>query len=194
MKKIIPIIVIIMSSTAVLSAQDFRYDAGIAGGISCYMGDANQVSPWHRPGAAISGVFRFLLNYRWAVKTDISAMQFSGDTRDFDNRFPNGSDYSFESWQYRLGGQIEFNFFNYGMGYSYLGTKRLSPYLLAGWNISLEFAMHKTLGDSFDGKALADPYHIESSVLKNTDWFSTTLFSITYEFGRKKEICNNDNR
>lgn len=48
-----------MSSTAVLSAQDFRYDAGIAGGISCYMGDANQVSPWHRPGAAISGVFRF---------------------------------------------------------------------------------------------------------------------------------------
>ena len=110
------------------------------------------------------------------------------------------------------------------MGYSYLGTKRLSPYLLAGvgvgystvgggyvsfdaslgagvkykiaprWNISLEFAMHKTLGDSFDGKALADPYHIESSVLKNTDWFSTALFSITYEFGRKKEICNNDNR
>ena len=40
MKKIIPIIVIIMSSTAVLSAQDFRYDAGIAGGISCYMGFA----------------------------------------------------------------------------------------------------------------------------------------------------------
>ena len=62
------------------------------------------------------------------------------------------------------------------------------------WNISLEFAMHKTLGDSFDGKALADPYHIESSVLKNTDWFSTTLFSITYELGRKKEIYNNYNR
>ena len=204
MKKIIPIIVIIMSSTAVLSAQDFRYDAGIAGGISCYMGDANQVSPWHRPGAAISGVFRFLLNYRWAVKTDISAMQFSGDTRDFDNRFPNGSDYSFESWQYRLGGQIEFNFFNYGIGYSTVGGGYVSfdaslgagvKYKIAPrWNISLEFAMHKTLGDSFDGKALADPYHIESSVLKNTDWFSTTLFSITYEFGRKKEICNNDNR
>ena len=54
--------------------------------------------------------------------------------------------------------------------------------------------MHKTLGDSFDGKSLSDPYNIKSSVLKNTDWFSTTLFSITYEFGRKKEICNNDNR
>ena len=225
MKKIIPIIVILMSCTAAVSAQDYRFDAGLAGGISCYMGDANQVSPWHRPGAAISGVFRFLLNYRWAVKTDISAMQFSGDTRDFDNQFPNGGAYSFESWQYRLGGQIEFNFFNYGMGYSYLNTKRISPYLLAGagvgystvdggyvsvdgslglgvkykiaprWNISLEFAMHKTLGDSFDGKSLSDPYHIKSSVLKNTDWFSTTLFSITYEFGRKKEICNNnDNR
>ena len=166
MKKIIPIIVIIMSSTAVLSAQDFRYDAGIAGGISCYMGDANQVSPWHRPGAAISGVFRFLLNYRWAVKTDISAMQFSG--------------YSTVG-----GGYVSFDA-SLGAGVKY----KIAP----RWNISLEFAMHKTLGDSFDGKALADPYHIESSVLKNTDWFSTTLFSITYEFGRKKEICNNDNR
>lgn len=225
MKRIIPIIVIWISScTAILSAQEFRYDGGLAGGISCYMGDANQVSPWHRPGAAMSGVFRFLLNYRWSVKTDFSAMQFSGDTRDFDNRFPNGNDYSFESWQYRLGGQVEFNFFNYGIGYSYQGLKRISPYLLAGagvgystvdggyvsvdgslgvgvrykiaprWNISLEFAMHKTLGDSFDGKSLSDPYNIKSSVLKNTDWFSTTLFSITYEFGRKKEICNNDNR
>ena len=133
MKKIIPIIVIWISScTAILSAQEFRYDGGLAGGISCYMGDANQVSPWHRPGVAMSGVFRFLLNYRWSVKTDFSAMQFSGDTRDFDNRFPNGNDYSFESWQYRLGGQVEFNFFNYGIGYSYQGLKRISPYLQAG--------------------------------------------------------------
>ena len=98
MKRIIPIIVILISScAATLSAQEFRYDGGLAGGISCYMGDANQVSPWHRPGVAMSGVFRFLLNYRWSVKTDFSAMQFSGDTRDFDNRFPNGNDYSFET-------------------------------------------------------------------------------------------------
>ena len=104
MKRIIPIIVIWISScTAILSAQEFRYDGGLAGGISCYMGDANQVSPWHRPGVAMSGVFRFLLNYRWSVKTDFSAMQFSGDTRDFDNRFPNGNDYSFESWAISVG-------------------------------------------------------------------------------------------
>ena len=58
MKKIIPIIVIIMSSTAVLSAQDFRYDAGIAGGISCYMGDANQVSELEKSHTAMTRVNR----------------------------------------------------------------------------------------------------------------------------------------
>ncbi len=223
MKRIIPIIMILISSVATLSAQDFRFDAGVAGGIGSYMGDANQVSPWQRPGAAVSGVFRFLLNYRWTVKTDISAIQLSGDTRENDNKFPNGVNYSFKGWLYRAGGQVEFNFFKYGVGPSYQGAKRFTPFLLAGigmgystveggyfsfdgalgagvrykiaprWNISLEFAMYKTLGDGFDGKALSDPYEVKSSVLKNTDWFSTTLFSITYEFGVKKGICNNNN-
>ena len=85
------------------------------------------------------------------------------------------------------------------MGYSYLGTKRLSPYLLAGVGVG-----YSTVGGgyvSFDASLgagvkykIAPRWNIKSSVLKNTDWFSTTLFSITYEFGRKKEICNNDNR
>ncbi len=223
MKRIIPIICILLSSFTIATAQNYRFDAGLLGGISGYMGDANQVSPWHRPGPAFGGSFRFILNYRWAVRTDFSAMRYSGDTSDFDNRFPEGENYSFKSWQYRLGGQIEFNFFNYGMGMAYEGTKRFSPYLLAGlgvgystveggyvsfdgslgvgvkykiaprWNIGLEFAMHKTFGDCLDGKSLGDPYTMKSSVLKNTDWFSRTLFTISYEFGLKPGICNNVN-
>ena len=55
----------------------------------------------------------------------------------------------------------------------------------------LEFSMRKTLGDKLDGKALDDPYGINSSSLKNTDWYSYTLLSVTYDFGMKKKICNN---
>ena len=51
--------------------------------------------------------------------------------------------------------------------------------------------MRKTLGDKLDGKALDDPYGINSSSLKNTDWYSYTLLSVTYDFGMKKKICNN---
>ncbi|MFR0835863.1 MAG: DUF6089 family protein [Barnesiella sp.] len=119
-----------------------------------------------------------------------------------------------------MGAQAEFNFFNYGMGYSYQETSRISPYLLAGlgvsfapasviifsvniplngvkykiaprWNIALEFTVRKTLGDNLDGKDLKDPYRIESSAFKNTDWYSMTLFSITYEFGYRRKPCNN---
>lgn len=59
------------------------------------------------------------------------------------------------------------------------------------WNLGLEFSMRKTLGDKLDGKDLSDPYKIKSSAFKNTDWYSMTWFTITYDFGRKKAICNN---
>ena len=51
--------------------------------------------------------------------------------------------------------------------------------------------MRKTLGDNIDGKQLDDPYRIESAALKNTDWYSYTMFSVTYDFGRKRRVCNN---
>ena len=51
--------------------------------------------------------------------------------------------------------------------------------------------MRKSLGDKLDGKVLDDPYKIQSSAFKNTDWYSFTWFTITYDFGRKKTICNN---
>ena len=70
-----------------------------------------------------------------------------------------------------------------GVGVKYKVGKR--------WNMMLEFSMRKTLGDNLDGKQLDDPYGIESAALKNTDWYSYTMFSVTYDFGRKRRVCNN---
>ena len=57
-------------------------------------------------------------------------------------------------------------------------------------NLGLEFSMTKVISDNIDSKKLDDPYLIESSALKNTDWYSQICFSITYEFGKRCETCH----
>lgn len=57
-------------------------------------------------------------------------------------------------------------------------------------NLGLEFTMNKIFGDKVDSPQLADPYLIKSSFLKNTDWCSTIVLSISYEFGRRCVACN----
>lgn len=69
-----------------------------------------------------------------------------------------------------------------GIGVKYKLRQRL--------NLGLEFTMTKVLGDKVDGENINDLYQIKSSVLKNTDWYSTLTFSITYEFGERCETCH----
>lgn len=70
----------------------------------------------------------------------------------------------------------------FGAGLKFKINKRL--------NVGVEFLMKKTLGDKFDGEALADPYQIKSSFMKNTDWYSTLTFTISYEFSRRCAECH----
>lgn len=57
-------------------------------------------------------------------------------------------------------------------------------------NLGLEFSMTKVFGDNLDSAELTDLYKIKSSFLKNTDWYSTLTFSVSYEFGRRCVTCN----
>ena len=61
----------------------------------------------------------------------------------------------------------QFNFFNYGMGYSYLGTKRLSPYLLAGVGVG-----YSTVGGGYpkvpSGRLVTDLK--ECNGIRALDW------------------------
>lgn len=77
-----------------------------------------------------------------------------------------------------------------GIGVKYKLKERL--------NIAFEFSFRKLFSDSFDvtskdtGKFnLDDPYNIPSSVLKNKDWYSLTLISVTWNFGARVCPCLN---
>lgn len=78
----------------------------------------------------------------------------------------------------------------FGLGLKYKLKNRL--------NLGFEFSFRKLFGDDFDkpdknGFGLDDPYEIKSSLLKNKDWYSLTMFSVTWDFGMRKDPCLNIN-
>jgi hypothetical protein len=76
-----------------------------------------------------------------------------------------------------------------GIGLKYKLKSRL--------NLGFEFSFRKLFGDSFDVTEdngsfnLDSPYKIESSFLKNKDWYILTMFSVTWDFGVRKNPCVN---
>lgn len=223
MKRILILLCALIATTTLHKshAQDYKYEIGIETGISSYWGDLNQSSIIYKPGFTGGAIFRYVIDYRWAIRANLSMAMISGNTQGTDNVFPGAREYNFATTLFDAGCRAEFNFLNYGIGYAYKDTKRISPYITAGlafcagfpegnnfftinipfgvgvkykvaprWNLGLEFAMHKVIGDRIDNKALDDPYQIPSSALKNTDWFSTLVFSITYDFGFRTLPCN----
>lgn len=75
-----------------------------------------------------------------------------------------------------------------GIGMKYKLKSRL--------NLGFEFSFRRLFSDSFDvtkngGFQLSDPYKIKSSVFKNKDWYSLTMFSVTWSFGPRECPCLN---
>ncbi|MDE5773793.1 MAG: porin family protein [Muribaculaceae bacterium] len=70
----------------------------------------------------------------------------------------------------------------FGAGFKFKVNRRL--------NLGLEFLMKKVFTDRLDGDNLQDPYGIKSSFAKNTDWYSTLTFTISYEFSKRCEVCH----
>lgn len=64
-------------------------------------------------------------------------------------------------------------------------------------NIGFEFSFRKLFSDSFDytkntnGLSLDAPYKINSGMFKNNDWYSLTMFSVTWDFGPRECPCLN---
>jgi hypothetical protein len=76
----------------------------------------------------------------------------------------------------------------FGIGFKYKLKNRL--------NIGLELSLHKFFKDDFDVTDiepdwnLDKPYGINSSLLKNNDWYSLTIIFMTWEFGSRLDPCH----
>ena len=197
----------------------YKFDIGASLGMSGYLGDANTSSLYKNPGFAAGASFRYLPNTRWAIKGMLTYAGLSGNSADMTNVYPGGEPYKFTSKVYDFSGRVEFNFFNYGIGETYRKMKRWSPYLSLGVgitvascqgtatalnlpmgigikyklreriNLGVEWTMTKAFNDNIDGPVLDDLYQIKSSFMKNTDWYSTLMLSVSFEFGERCKNC-----
>ena len=123
----------LLCPAALLSAEEleYRYEVGGMLGGSFYLGDANYTRLFKNMNVMGSALWRYNLNPRMAVKTNLAVARISGDTADNDNKFPNGNT-DFARTLYDLAAQFEYNFFAYGEGTSYKHTHRLTPYIFGG--------------------------------------------------------------
>lgn len=199
-------------------SQEYIYEIGVTTGTSFYMGDLNKTKLFLHPGISGGVLFRYNINFHWAIKANLLAGNVSGNSEDSENIFPFEKNVIFNRNFTELGAQVEFNFLPYSDKYSYIGTKNYSPYVFAGVgitnssgeseflgmnmplgigykykirnriNIGVEFSMRKLFSDYFD--VMDNPYYITSNILKNKDWYSLTMISLTWDFGSRADPCH----
>ncbi|MDE6127473.1 MAG: porin family protein [Muribaculaceae bacterium] len=219
LRLILSVILAAVALRAAAQEESYRFDIGGQIGMSGYAGDASS-NIFSHPGFAAGASFRYLPDVRWAVRGVFNVMGLSGDTKGMDDVLPGGATYNFKSTVYDLGARVEFNFLPYGIGETYKQLRRISPYLAAGvgvslascegqtaagfnipmafgvkyklrerLNLGLEFSITKVFSDHIDGP-LADLHQIQTSFVRNTDWYSDISISLTYEFGKRCETCH----
>ncbi len=221
MKKYIAIIILIAMMPIGVSAQEYKYEIGASAGLGFYIGDANTKpfrGPGPVFGVLFRQNFnyRWALKYNMTTMRANGTTEgwnnafpggasytFSRQVLDF------GVQAEFNFFHYGVGESYKDTkrFSPYivaGVGFTAVPCKgdgyfSLNIPLGVGlkykigrrWNVGLEFTMRKSLGDKLDGKDLDDPMHISSAAFKNTDWYSYTMISISYDIGKKGMICNN---
>ena len=128
----------VMLTAGGVRAQDatYKFDLGAGIGMSGYAGDASPHLFTH-PGVQGELTFRYLPNTRWAVRGVFAIAGISGDTKNMAGVLPGGAQYHFNSTVFDLGGRFEFNFFPYGIGQTYKGLRRWTPYLALGVGVTM---------------------------------------------------------
>ena len=135
MKRILLIATIISVAFAGrVSAQDeaYKFDLGGALGIGGYLGEANQSNIYAHPSYSAQVFLRYLINTRWALRTNVLTTHISGSTDDVTTVYPIPEPIKFSSQLYDLSARIEYNFFPYGIGEKYKKLRRLTPFLSVG--------------------------------------------------------------
>lgn len=131
--KIVLLLAVVVGFSSATRADDLEYRMEVGGmlGVSSYYGDANYSGLFNNMNIMGSVAGRYNFNPRMALKANLAIGKISGNTADGDNRFP-GGDIEFSRSIYDLSVQFECNFFAYGYGAAYKGTRRLIPYICGG--------------------------------------------------------------
>jgi len=155
----------------------YLYEIGGMIGGAFYMGDANKTTIFKNTNPAAEITFRYNVNFRIALKTNLAWARLSGSTEGLENVFPNQAHASFERNVIDAGGQLEFNFFPYSDEFKYLNTKRITPYIAGGAG----FAASPGGGNFFFSPYLSlctgVKYKLKKRINVGAEWSIRKLFS-----------------
>lgn len=198
--------------------DEYRMEIGGGVGLLTYEGDLNGgLFSGMRPAGSV--VLRRLLNPYMGFRLAALAGQVKGSTDK--HPLPDGRQYAFSHTLASMDLTYEYNFWPYGTGRDYRGSRRVTPFVFGGLgmtyasadesvvtanvplglgvkckiaprlNLGVEWAIHFSLSDRLDG--LEDPLGVESKgIFKNTDCYSALQVTLTYSFMPKCKTCNND--
>ncbi len=117
--------------------DSYKFDIGASIGVSGYLGDANESNLLKHPGFSGRAGMRYIIDSRWALGARLGLSTISGNTADFDNALPFGSNYSFNSTVTDFTVRGECNFFGYGTGRSYMNLRRWTPFVSIGAGVAM---------------------------------------------------------
>ncbi len=159
-----------------ISNAQYIGEIGVLGGVSYYNGDANSTTPFVENHPTIGGFFRARINSRSVLKLDLAKATVSGNTENFDNKFPDDQQAKFERDFWDLGLQYELNFFKFGPQSWDKTIKCHTPYVLIGPGMAIyqesdknAYAFHLAFGVGYKYKFL-DRFNI------GIEWSMRKLF------------------
>lgn len=136
------VVLLPLSNYAAAQEDGYLMEAGLGGGGSFYMGDANSRF-YNNTNGVFSALVRYNVNTRFSLKADFAAAGISGSTENSYGILP-GDELKFSRTLYDFGVQIEWGFCGYGME-GWNGCHRLAPYGLLG--IGVTFAPEPAQND-----------------------------------------------
>jgi hypothetical protein len=190
-------------------------DYGIFAGVSSYLGDINPNRLLYSPLPAGGIFYRYNLNPREALRTNLFIGGLQANDLDFNNSFQQARAASFSGTVGEWALQFEFNFFPYstegkrwdftpylaaGGGVAFVNTVSLTyvpviPFSI-GFKVNVyknigleaEYGFRKTFYDNFDGvKDLVAPS--DYSWIHHNDWYTFTGIAVTWKIYNKLAGC-----
>lgn len=165
----------------VLCAQEYKYEIGGMAGGAYYMGDLNKNGFFKGLNPSLGAVFRYNVNFRWALKANLQWSRVTGSTDGLENVFPDNAQGSFSKNVMDLGAQGEFNFFPYSDKFSYAGAKRFSPYVLLGMGVAVAPGGGSTMTSFYLPLGVGVKYKLKSRLNLGCEFSFRKLFSDSLE-------------
>lgn len=119
-----------------MMGQAYRFEVGLLGGGSAYMGDANSMNPFESEQPAFGLIGRYNLNGSMALKANLLSGGISGTTIGDAIGFLNGENLKFDRRFVDAGIQFELGFYQYGVPGYRPGSSSICPYISGGLGLT----------------------------------------------------------